>query len=64
MIDQKTAREILKNKLGKNVVIVDEFESSHAWCFGLGAVKENDIVMPILGDSTVRISKETGEMID
>ena len=64
MVDQKTAREILEKRLGKNVVIVDEFENPYAWCFGLGAVSDDGTVMPILGDSTIWISKENGEMMD
>ena len=64
MIDQKTAREIHEKKLGKNVVIVDEFENPHAWCFELGAVNDEGIVVPLLGDSIIRISKDDGEMMD
>ncbi len=64
MIDQETAREIVRNKLGKNLEIFDEFESPYAWCFGLGVVDKDGRIMPLLGDSTVRISKEDGEMMD
>ena len=62
MIDQKTARELMNSRLGKNLVIVDEFENDHQWCFGLGLVNDSGKIMPLLGDSTIRISKETGEM--
>ena len=40
MIDQKQAREILKEKLADNLVIVNAFEDSECWCFGLGLVRE------------------------
>ena len=62
MIDQKTARKIMNSQLGKNLVIVDEFESETAWCFGLGVVNDDGKVMPLLGDSIIRLSKEDGEM--
>ncbi len=62
MIDQDKARELLKSRLGRNLVIVDEFESETAWCFGLGFINENDEIVPLMGDSIIRISKETGEM--
>lgn len=64
MIDQNTAREIMNSRLGKNLVIVDEFENKTAWCFGLGVVNDDGKVMPLLGDSIIRISKEDGEMMD
>ena len=64
MIDQNTAREIMNSRLGKNLVIVDEFERETAWCFGLGVVNDDGKVMPLLGDSIIRISKEDGEMMD
>lgn len=62
MIDQKQAREILKGKLADNLVIVNSFEDPEYWCFGLGLVREGGDIMPLMGDSTIRISKETGEM--
>ena len=64
MIDQNTAREIMNSRLGKNLVIVDEFEGETAWCFGLGVVNDDGKVMPLLGDSIIKISKENGEMMD
>ncbi len=64
MIDQNTAREIMNSRLGKNLVIVDEFESETVWCFGLGVVNDDGKVMPLLGDSIIKISKEDGEMMD
>ncbi len=64
MIDQNTAREIMNSRLGKNPVIVDEFESETVWCFELGVVNDDGKVMPLLGDSIIRISKEEGEMMD
>ena len=62
MIDQKQAREILKGKLADNLVIVNSFEDPEYWCFGLGLVREDGDIMPLMGNSTIRISKETGEM--
>lgn len=62
MIDQKQAREILKEKLADNLVIVNAFEDSECWCFGLGLVREDGDIMPLMGNSTIKISKETGEM--
>ncbi len=62
MIDQKSARKKLEEKLAKNLVILDEFENQSQWCFGLGFVNEKDEIMPLMGDSIIRISKETGEM--
>lgn len=64
MIDQVAARKIAQDKLGKNLVIVDEFEGPNTWCFELGVVNDDGEVMPILGNSTIRISKEDGEMVD
>ena len=62
MIDKECARKILQEKLADNLVIVDSFESPNAWCFGLGLINDDGKIMPLIGDSTIRISKETGEM--
>ena len=62
MIDKERARAILQEKMAENLVIVDSYESPDAWCFGLGLINEDGKVMPLMGDSTIRISKETGEM--
>ncbi|WP_408069454.1 hypothetical protein [Butyrivibrio sp. JL13D10] len=62
MIDKEQARAYLQKKLADNLVIVDSFESPDAWCFGLGLINEDGKVMPLMGDSTIRISKKTGEM--
>ena len=51
-------------RLLRNVVIVDEFENPHDWCFELGAVNDEGAVVPLLGDSIIKISKEDGEMMD
>lgn len=62
MIDKEQARAYLQKKMADNLVIVDSFESPDAWCFGLGLINDDGEVMPLMGDSTIRISKETGEM--
>ncbi len=62
MIDQKSARKKLEEKLAKNLVILDEYENPNQWCFGLGLLNDNDEIVPLMGDSIIRISKETGEM--
>ena len=62
MIDQKQAREILKQKLADNLIIINSFEDPEYWCFGLGLVREDGDIMLLMGDSTIRISKKTGEM--
>ena len=62
MIDQKQAREILKQKLADNLIIVNSFEDPEYWSFGLGLVREDRDIMPLMADSTIRISKKTGEM--
>ncbi len=62
MVTQDAARTALREKLAENLVILDEFENQSQWCFGLGFVNEKDEIMPLMGDSIIRISKETGEM--
>ncbi|WP_026658625.1 hypothetical protein [Butyrivibrio sp. AC2005] len=62
MITQDEARAALKEKLAKNLVILSEFENTYQWCFGLGFVNDNDEIVPLIGDSIIRIDKETGEM--
>lgn len=64
MIDKESARKILQEKLAENLVIVDSFESPDAWCFGLGLINDDGKIMQLMGDSTIRISKEDGKMID
>lgn len=61
MVDKECAAEILKEKLADNLVIVDSYETPDTWCFGLGLVSDGRI-MPLMGDSTIKIIKETGEM--
>ncbi|MBE5838087.1 hypothetical protein [Butyrivibrio sp.] len=62
MIDKERARAILQEKMAENLVIVDSYESPDAWCFGLGLINDDGKIMSLMGDSTIRISKETGEM--
>lgn len=62
MIEKERAAEILKEKLADNLVIVDSYEAPDAWCFGLGLVNDNGRKMQLMGDTTIRINKETGEM--
>ncbi len=62
MIDKEDARKILQDKLADNLVIVDSYESLDAWCFGRGLINDDGKIMPLMGNSTIRISKETGEM--
>ena len=62
MIDQERAREIVQEKLADNLAILDSFENKTQWCFGLGLVKEDGRIMPLLGDSMIRVNKETGEI--
>ena len=62
MVDKERAAEILRGKLANNLVIVDSYETPDAWCFGLGLINDDGKIMPLMGDSTIRINKETGEM--
>ena len=62
MIDKERARAILQEKMAEDLVIVDSYESPDAWCFGLGLINDDGKIMSLMGDSTIRISKETGEM--
>ena len=62
MVSKKEAQEYLMGKLANNLIIVDSYESPDAWCFGLGLVNEDGEIMSLMGDSTIRISKKTGEM--
>lgn len=62
MVTQDVARATLKEKLASNLVILDEFENPNQWCFGLGFINDKDEIMPLMGDSIIRISKETGEI--
>jgi len=62
MVDKERAAEILKEKLADNLVIVDSYETPDAWCFGLGLVNDDGRIMHLMGDTTIRINKETGEM--
>ena len=62
MVDKEHAAEILKGKLADNLVIVDSYETPDAWCFGLGLINDDGKIIPLMGDSTIRINKETGEM--
>lgn len=52
----------MQEKLADNLVIVDSYESPDAWCFGLGLINGDGKILSLMGDSTIRISKETGEM--
>ena len=62
MVYHSTARAYLQKKMANNLVIVDSFESPDAWCFGLGLINDRGKIMPLMGDATIRISKETGDM--
>ncbi len=62
MISKDEAERMLKKKLADNLVIVDSFESPDAWCFGLGLISDGREIIPLMGDSTIRVSKETGEI--
>ena len=62
MIDQEKAKEILQQKLAANLTIVDAFESPEAWCFGLGLLSDDGSIMPLMGDSIIRVSKKDGEI--
>ncbi|ADL36429.1 hypothetical protein bpr_IV064 (plasmid) [Butyrivibrio proteoclasticus B316] len=62
MVDQEQARKILQERLADNLVIVTEFENPKEWCFDLGLITESGTIMPLMGDTTIRISKETGEV--
>ena len=61
MVTKEQAKAALKEKLAENLVIVDSYETPDEWCFGLGLVNNGEI-MPLMGDGTIRINKETGEM--
>ena len=62
-VDKKRAEEILRENMADNLVIIDSYETPEAWCFGLGVVGDGEDVTPLMGDSTVRVSKETGEIL-
>ncbi len=62
MVSKEQARNILQERLADNLVIVDSYESPDAWCFGLGLINDRGKIMPLMGDATIRISKETGDM--
>ena len=62
MVDKERAAEILRGKLANNLGIVDSYETPDAWCFGLGLINDDGKIIPLMGDSTIRINKETGEM--
>ncbi len=61
MVTQDTARMALRERLAKNLVILDEFENHNQWCFELGFVNDKDEIVPLMGDNVIRVSKETGE---
>ena len=63
MIDKESAKKLLQEKMADNLIIVDSYESPDAWCFGLGLINDDGKIMPLMGDSTIRISKEDGEML-
>ncbi len=62
VIDRQRAEQILREKLADNLVIVASFEDADAWCFDLGLVTDNGDIRPLMGNSVIRISKETGEI--
>ena len=62
MVSKEQARNILQERLADNLVIVDSYESPDAWCFGLGLINDRGKIMPLMGDATIRTSKETGDM--
>lgn len=63
MIDKQHAEQILRDKMADNLVVIDSFETPEAWCFGLGFVNEDGDVATLMGDNTIRVSKETGEIL-
>ena len=62
MVDKKRAAEILRGKMADNLVIVDSYETPDSWCFGLGLKNDDGTIMSLMGDSTIHVSKETGEI--
>lgn len=62
MITKEHAQEILQEKISDNLVIVDSFENPNYWCFGLGFITDYGEIIPLVGNSTIKINKETGEM--
>ena len=62
MIDQEQARKILMETIADNLAVVYEYDTPGEWCFDLGQKKDNGIIVPLLGETTVRVNKETGEI--
>ncbi len=63
MVDKQRAEQVLRENMADNLVIVDSFETPEAWCFGLSFVDEDGDIVALMGDNTVRVSKETGEIL-
>ncbi len=62
MITKEEARKIVQDKLAKNLTISSSWETEYDWVFSLSFVDENGEILPIFGGSSVRVSKEDGEM--
>ncbi len=62
MVSLEEATKTVESRLAKNLTILGSWETDEDWVFGLGFVDEEGEVKPIVGDSTARINKETGEM--
>ena len=63
MITKEHAQMIVQEKISDNLVIVDSFENSTEWCFGLALITDYGEIIPLVGNSTIRIDKKTGEIV-
>ena len=63
LIDKHQAEQILRGKLADNLAIIGAYESPDSWCFELGLISESGDIVPLMGDSTIRVSKENGEIL-
>ncbi len=62
MVNKEEARKLVESRLSENLTIVSSWENEYDFVFALGFVDEDGTARPIVGDNTVRISKENGEM--
>ena len=60
MIDQKKAEEILRGKLAKNLMIMGADEDEECWIFYLGLRKDNGELLPLVGESFIKVRKTDG----
>ncbi len=63
MVTKEEARKIVEKKFAKNLTISASWETEYDWVFSLEFVNEDGEIQPIFGGSSVRVSKEDGEMI-